>query len=127
MSCHDADAALDRVAAAEYEDDPEPELKACPFCGDKGAVVSCGGPSNPYRIQCRCCGVKTEPYLSELTAIERWNTRAETEVERAARDLVKAARESYEYHRVIPQPPAQFRDLCRALGEPTTDEWGGDQ
>lgn len=55
-----------------------PELKPCPFCGDKGVVQRSG---YCFRVCCsnRDCPIepRTHWFSNRLSAIETWNRRAD--------------------------------------------------
>lgn len=57
------------------------ELKPCPFCGGKAALLDArsyrrGLVEDPYYVGCEC-GAQTYDYDTPLKATEAWNTRHE--------------------------------------------------
>ena len=53
------------------------ELKPCPFCGGKAAVVESSPVYLAYRVRCKRCGAETGMYTTAIKAVRCWNTRAE--------------------------------------------------
>lgn len=65
------------------------ELKSCPCCGGRAAVVwrstvgrYSGASMRAFgkAIECINCGVTTKSYLDEVQAIEAWNKRVDEEL-----------------------------------------------
>ena len=62
-----------------------PELKLCPFCGDKYPKhithkdFGCRGADHEvlYALECEICGCRTKFFTRLKFAIEAWNRRAE--------------------------------------------------
>lgn len=55
----------------------ETELKPCPFCDGKAHLYH--GELNRYVAQCKTCGIRTQAYLKEESAVAIWNRRTSNE------------------------------------------------
>ena len=54
------------------------ELKPCPFCGEKVAILVGGDKIGEYfRVKCWGCGAQTVAKRTRAEAIEAWNHRTE--------------------------------------------------
>lgn len=53
------------------------ELKPCPFCGGRAAVVESSPVYLAYRVRCRRCGAETGMYTTAINAVRCWNDREE--------------------------------------------------
>lgn len=53
------------------KDEPEPELKPCPFCGGEATVIECAS----YCVRCNTCETESKWFPYGKEAIEAWNRR----------------------------------------------------
>lgn len=54
-------------------------LSKCPFCGTYPVCTVTGG---TYRVQCDLCLTSGAGYGNERVAVEKWNNRVSTDIER---------------------------------------------
>ena len=56
------------------------DLKPCPFCGEKVAILVGGDKIGKYfRVKCWGCGAQTVAKRTRAEAVEAWNCRTDTE------------------------------------------------
>ena len=63
------------------------ELKPCPFCGGKAAVVESSPVYLAYRVRCKRCGAETGMYTTAIQAVRCWTDRAERMCRIKTRDI----------------------------------------
>lgn len=66
------------------------ELKPCPFCGQSG--IQHNGEENAW---IGCSDPLCEAYTIDMS-VDEWNTRQPSEIEKAARELIKYTEEYYD-------------------------------
>ena len=73
------------------------KLKPCPFCGGDAKLKSAnfyGEFATYYRVNCTQCDFHRDHSANKSHAIEIWDTRAETPIEKAARFVANQLRGS---------------------------------
>ena len=72
------------------------DLKACPLCGAVAEVEDLGDPDD-FFVACTGCGLQQIAKYSRAGAVEAWNRRAPTDLERTLGEAAKAGVELVEW------------------------------